>query len=124
MVLSFAAARRALVLAVLALLVLAMSASFATAQTAPADDDVGDQVVEVLPLRAGLIDPPVTSQILDVLQLAEDEGSELVVLQYSSAGGVSVDLDEVLGRIEASEVPVAVLVGPLGVGAEAAGAAG
>jgi membrane-bound serine protease (ClpP class) len=137
MSISLPAVRRALVLSVLALLVLAMTASLATAQTDVVDDsdasvddsgasvdDSDGQVVEVLPLRAGLIDPPVTSQILDVLELAEAQGSQLVVLQYSSPGGVSVDLDEVLGRMEASEVPVAVLVGPLGVGADAAGAAG
>jgi membrane-bound serine protease (ClpP class) len=124
MSISLPAVRRALVLSVLALLVLALTASFATAQTEEVDDGLGDQVIEVLPLRAGLIDPPVTSQILDVIELAEAQGSQLVVLQYSSPGGVSVDLDTVIGRMEASEVPVAVLIGPLGVGAEAAGAAG
>jgi membrane-bound serine protease (ClpP class) len=72
-------------------------------------------------LRGGFIDPPVTAQILDVLDLAEEQGSELVVLQYSSPGGVSVDVEEVLARLRASTVPVAVLVGPLGVGAEAGG---
>ena len=124
MSISLPAVRRALVLAVLALLVLALTASLATAQTGEVEEDLGDQVVEVLPLRAGLIDPPVTAQILDVLELAEAQGSQLVVLQYSSPGGVSVDMDEILARIEASDVPVAVLVGPLGVGADAAGAAG
>jgi membrane-bound serine protease (ClpP class) len=130
MSISLPAVRRALALSVLALLVLALTASFATAQTEADDpdgrigDDSGTQVVEVLPLRAGLIDPPVTSQILDVLEIAEDQGSQLVVLQYSSPGGVSVDLDTVIDSMEASEIPIAVLVGPLGVGAEAAGAAG
>jgi len=131
MSISLPAVRRALVLTVLALLVLALTASFATAQTGEAgeegdegDERLGDQVVEVLPLRAGLIDPPVTSQILDVIELAEAQGSQLVVLQYSSPGGVSVDLDAVIDRMETSDVPIAVLVAPLGDGAEAAGAAG
>lgn len=124
MVLPLTAVRRALVLAVLALLVLAMTASLVTAQTEDAGNGSENQVVEVLPLRAGLFDPPVTAQILDVLALAEAEGSQLLVLQYSSPGAVSVDVDEVLTAIRDSEVVVAVLVGPLGVGAEAAGAAG
>ena len=128
MSISLPALRRALVLSVLALLVLALTASFATAQTEEVEQEVdgapGEQVVEVLPLRAGLIDPPVTSQILDVIDLAEAQGSQLVVLQYSSPGGVSVDLDEVIDRMQATDVPVAVLIGPLGVGAQAAGAAG
>lgn len=130
---SFAALRRTLSVGVLVVLALAITATLAVAQTDV--DDGGDDldgdgatapghVVDILPLRDGFIDPPVTAQILDILDLAEDEGSELVVLQYSSAGGVSVDLDEVLDRIANASVPVAVLVGPLGTGAEAAGAAG
>jgi membrane-bound serine protease (ClpP class) len=129
---------RALVLAVLApltlLVTLGLTASLATASplaqgasddaTGGASDAGSRRVVEVLPLRGGFIDPPVTAQILDVLELAERDGSELVVLQYSSPGGVSVDVDQVLGAIEASPVPVAVLIGPIGVGAEAVGAAG
>ena len=81
-------------------------------------------VVEVLPLRGGFIDPPVAAQISDVIALADDRGSDLVVLQYSSPGGVALDLDELLDTVTSSPVPVAVLVGPLGRGAEAVGAAG
>jgi membrane-bound serine protease (ClpP class) len=121
------ALRRALVLAVLASLTLALTASLAVAQTGDGSDRDGEtasRTVEILPLRSGFIDPPVTAQILDIIEIAEENGSELVVLQYTSPGGVSVDLDEVLATMEASPVPIAVLVGPLGTGAEAAGAAG
>jgi membrane-bound serine protease (ClpP class) len=126
---SLAAVRRTLTVLVLALLLLGAVATLAAAQDSAQDGDeppaAGDaRLVEILPLRGGFIDPPVTNQILDVLALAESNGSELVVLQYSSPGGVSVELDELLGRIEASPVPVAVLVGPIGRGAQAAGAAG
>jgi membrane-bound serine protease (ClpP class) len=122
-----AAVRRLATIVVLTLLTVVSTATLVLAQTEAdaADAPAGDaRVVEVLPLRGGFIDPPVTAQIRDVLDLAEEQGSELVVLQYSSPGGVSVDLDEVLARLRASTVPVAVLVGPLGVGAEAGGAAG
>lgn len=136
---SLAAVRRFLTIAVLALVTLALTATLATvpagAQTDGEDGDgggteaeldapAGARVVEILPLRGGFIDPPVTAQIADVLEVAETQGSELVVLQYSSPGGVSVDLDEVVDLLRSSSVPVAVLVGPLAVGAEAGGAAG
>ncbi|MFP4310962.1 MAG: NfeD family protein [Nitriliruptoraceae bacterium] len=90
----------------------------------PDDGEVATTSVEILPLRGGFIDPPVVAQIRDVLAIAEREGSELVVLQYTSGGGVSVDVDDLLRTIEDSPVPVAALIGPLGTGAEAAGAAG
>ena len=79
--------------------------------------------VEILPLRDGFLDPPVAAQFLDVLELAEREGAELVVLQLNARGGVSVDTAELAARIAASPVPVAVYVGPIGTGPAAAGAA-
>jgi membrane-bound serine protease (ClpP class) len=119
-----AAVRRLATIVVLALVTVVSTATLVLAQS-PADEPAGDaRVIEVLPLRGGFIDPPVTAQVVDVLDLAEEQGSELVVLQYSSPGGVSVDVEELLARVRASTVPVAVLVGPLGVGAEAGGAAG
>jgi len=128
----FVAVRRLLCSAVLALLGLGLVASSAAAQELPSDlvdgpcpDDIEEtRVVEVLPLRGGFVDPPVSDQIQDVIELAEVEGSELVILQYSARGGVSLDLDELLGRMEAANVPIAVLIGPLGTGAEARGAGG
>jgi membrane-bound serine protease (ClpP class) len=79
--------------------------------------------VEILPLRGGFLDPPVAAQFLDVLELAEREGAELVVLQLNARGGVSVDTAELAARIAESPIPVAVYVGPIGTGPVAAGAA-
>lgn len=93
------------------------------ARAGEGDAAVGTRV-EILPLRGGLIDPPVAAQVHDVIELAERDGSQLVVLQYSAGGGVSVDLDELLTMIDETPVPVAVLVGPLGTAPEAVGAAG
>lgn len=96
----------------------------------PSTDVAGAQTVvesrrvEVLPLRGGLIDPPVRAQIEDVLDLAEREGAELVVLQFTSPGGVSVDAVELAARIAASPIPVAAYLGPIGSGPAASGAAG
>ena len=127
MVCSPAASGRALVLA--ALIALLLAVPLTSAPAAAADEpsgEVADPVtsVEVLPLRGGFLDPPVVAQIRDVLELAEVEASDLVVLQYTSTGGVSLDLDDLLRTIETSPVPVAALIGPLGTGAEAVGAAG
>lgn len=125
-----AALRRLLVVLVLPVLLLGLTASLASAaQTADdaglpsGDADSVERLVEILPLT-GFLDPPTSAQITDVLDLAAADGSVLVVLQLDAGGGVSVDTDELLAAIEASPVPVAVLIGPLGSGPRAAGAAG
>ena len=96
--------------------------AFAAPMPAAAQTDV--RRVEILPLRGGFLDPPVAAQLDDVLDLAEREGAELVVLQLDAAAGVSVDTAEVVTRIAASPVPVAVTVGPIGTAPTAGGAAG
>jgi membrane-bound serine protease (ClpP class) len=123
-----AALRRTILLAALLAVALAswgavLAPSGASAQS-DQDDPAASTSVEILPLRGGFIDPPVAAQIRDVLDIAERDGSALVVLQYTSGGGVSVDVDDLLRTIESSPVPVAALIGPLGTGAEAAGVAG
>lgn len=129
---------RALFVAVLGAVLAGLSVSAVAAAPLAADDGIlGPEsgrcpqidrsqlrTVEVLPLRGGFVDPPVAAQVADIIELAEREGSELVVLQYASAGGVSSGIDALVARVASSEVPVAVLVGPLGTGAEAQGAAG
>jgi membrane-bound serine protease (ClpP class) len=129
---SLAAVRRALVLTVLALVTLGLTASLAwarpdvtvVAQDAGTTEEGADTpIIEILPV-SGFLDPPVAAQLRDVLEQAEREGSDLVVVQLDSDGGVSVDVDELLTLIATSAVPVAVLVGPLGTAPDAAGAAG
>ena len=136
------AVRRLCLLAVLALVVLGMTASLAVAAdgggaaAVPQDPAHGDVVladaqpedgpetfVEVLPFD-GFVDPPVTAQIRDVLEQAADEGADLVILQVDSGGGVSTDVEDLVGLIDDSPVPVAVHVGPLGTRPQASGAAG
>lgn len=134
------ALRRILLLVVLAGLLLGLTASLAIAQTDGSDEATDDasteapslpagdeftaeRLVEILPLQ-GFLDPPTSAQILEVLELAAEDGSVLVVLQLDAPGGVSADPDELLAAIEDSPVPVAVLVGPLGSAPRAAGAAG
>jgi len=91
---------------------------------APADAQADARRVEILPMRTGFLDRPVAAQVGDVLDLAEREGAELVVLQFDASAGVSVDTAALVARIAASPVPVAVSVGPIGSAPKAAGAAG
>jgi len=102
-------------------LVLPLLAALLPAHVAEAQAEM--RRVEILPLRGGFLDPPVAGQISDVIDLAEREGAELVILQFDSAGGVAVDTAELTARIAASGVPVAVTIGPIGSGPRAAGAA-
>ncbi len=88
-----------------------------------ADAQADVRRVEILPLRGGFLDPPVVAQIGDILDLAEREGAELVVLQFDAPGGVSIDTEVVVARIAASPVPVAVSIAPIGSAPRAAGAA-
>ena len=115
---------RSLALAALVATLLAVALP-STSAWAEEDAEPGTRTsVEILPLRGGFIDPPVSAQIRDVLEVAARDGSDLVVLQYSSGGGVSVDMDDLLRALEDAPVPVATLIGPLGTSAEAVGAAG
>ncbi len=132
-----AAVRRLCSLAVVALLVLGMTAALSVTLEGPALAQGGDASgaqgpaeaaevetsVEVLPFD-GFVDPPVTAQIRDVLAQAEDEGADLVILQLDSGGGVSTDVEELVALIDESSVPVATHVGPLGTRPTASGAAG
>lgn len=96
-------------------------AALATESSEPSGD-AADAVVEVLPI-SGLLDPPVAGAIRDLLVEADESGSELVVLQVSGPGGVSVDVPGLLAAVDDAEVPVAVLVAPqAGIDATAGGA--
>ena len=116
--------RRALVVLVSAVLLVAALASVAAAQGSETPEvPSGDgQVIDILPVE-GYLDPPVADQILDVVREANELGHELVVIQIDHAGAVSVDVDELADAIQASEVPVVVYVGPLTARAHAQGAA-
>lgn len=114
---------RPLRIALLVLLALPVAAQALAGAPAVAQEDGGVRRVEILPLRDGFLDPPVAAQIGDVLDLAEAEGAELVVLELDAAGGVSVDTAALVARIAASPVPVAATVGPIGSAPRAAGAA-
>lgn len=120
-------APRARTLLVLFLLAASLLGALATGAVAQQDlpEDTGDEVlrtVDILPLQ-GYIDPPVAGAIIDVIDEANDRDSEVVVIQLDAAGSISADLDELIGAIRSSEVPVVVFIGPGTVQAEAGGSA-
>jgi membrane-bound serine protease (ClpP class) len=66
-------------------------------------------VVEVLPIR-GFLDPPLVSAIVRLIDNAERDGVELVVIQIDGPGAISADADRLLEAVQNSTVPVAVFV--------------
>ncbi|MBY5161842.1 NfeD family protein [Salsipaludibacter albus] len=110
-----------LALVLVALATLVVRPAVATESDA-VDDTPAGSVVEVLPVT-GLLDPPVGSTITRLLDQADADGAELVVLQVSGPGGVSIDTLGLVDAVRDADVPVAVLVAPqAGVEATAAGA--
>jgi membrane-bound serine protease (ClpP class) len=78
----------------------------------PADDPGFVSVLEV----SGLLDRVLVDFVETSLAEAEEDGALALVLQLNSGGAVVADerLDRLVERIEASEVPVDVWVGPSG----------
>jgi membrane-bound serine protease (ClpP class) len=76
--------------------------------------------VHVSELRGGI--GPVTANFIDrALDRAEDNHATLWVLELDTPGGLISATDEIVQRIEAATVPVAVYVSPLGARAASAG---
>jgi len=97
----------------LAVGVVAAAAPFVTAAAA---EDGGIRVVQI----QGLLDAPNASLLRSTIAQANDARSALLVLQIDSNGALDVDVTPILDDIRASEVPIAVWVGPSG--ADASGA--
>lgn len=106
---------RAIPAAVLLTLGLLASASAAAAQSQARSGTV--DVIEV----AGPIDRTVAGFISDTIADANDRGSEVVVVQLDTPGGLGAPLAALVDQIRASAVPVAVWVGPPGARAAGAG---
>ncbi len=69
----------------------------------------------------GVINPVSTEFILDAVDNAEDSGAELLVIQIDTPGGLMKSMHEIVKKILAADVPVAVYVGPSGSRAGSAG---
>jgi membrane-bound serine protease (ClpP class) len=80
----------------------------------------GEHVVEVVDLE-GIIDPTAADYLTTQIDNAEADGSDLVVIQLNTPGGLSVATERMVQTILNSRVPVVVWVGPPGARAASAG---
>lgn len=89
---------------------------FSSTAGAQADGPLID-VVEV----SGIIDQSIADYLRETIARAEADGAEAVVLQLDTPGGLGVSMEEIVGLVTNSGVPVAVWVGPSGAQAASAG---
>lgn len=82
--------------------------------------DAADAHVAVARLR-GTINPAAASYVERALATAEESGAVLFVLQLDTPGGLDTSMRQIIQRILASPVPVAVYVAPPGARAASAG---
>lgn len=105
-------------LAVALLLAACLLNLLATGAAAQRDDGAKVDIVEV----SGLLDRTLAGYLGDAIAGAAERGSEVVVVQLDTPGGLGVDGLALAEQIAASEVPVVVWVGPAGARAVGAGA--
>jgi len=98
--------RTAALFLVLCALALA-GAGLASAQSSADSGPVVD-VVEAF----GVLDPQLAGYVIDRIESANRDKSVLVVLELDSAGALETDPRKIVDAIAASEVPVAVWIGP------------
>ncbi|HWC31759.1 MAG TPA: nodulation protein NfeD, partial [Actinomycetota bacterium] len=78
------------------------------------------RVVEVVELE-GVIDPTTSEYLLEQIDDAAEAGSEAVIVQLDTPGGLAVAMEEMVQAILDSDVPIVVWVGPPGAQAASAG---
>lgn len=80
----------------------------------------GEHVIEVVELE-GVIDPTTAGYLEARIDSAISDGSDAVILQLDTPGGLDVSMRDMVQRIVRSPVPVVVWVGPPGARAASAG---
>ena len=79
-----------------------------------------NHVVDVVELE-GVIDPTTAGYLESKLDAAADGGSEVVIIQLDTPGGLDISMRDMVQRILRSPVPIVVWVGPPGARAGSAG---
>jgi membrane-bound serine protease (ClpP class) len=69
----------------------------------------------------GVINPVATEYIIQGIESAEEQGAELLVIELDTPGGLMVSMHDIVKKILAADVPVAVFVSPPGSRAGSAG---
>jgi membrane-bound serine protease (ClpP class) len=70
---------------------------------------------------SGLIDPPTAGYLKGRIETAQTDGSEALILQLDTAGGLDTSMREIVAGETASQVPVVAWVAPRGARAASAG---
>ncbi|HVM12697.1 MAG TPA: nodulation protein NfeD, partial [Actinomycetota bacterium] len=96
----------------------ALGLALGTAASGSAQEDA--HVVEVVEL-SGVIDPTTAGYLTERIRSAADDGSEVVIVQLDTPGGLVVSMREMVREILRARVPVVVWVGPPGARAASAG---
>ena len=98
------------------------TASGATAQPEGEGDAPAppEHVIEVVDLE-GVIDPTTAAYLESRFDIAAADGSEVVIVQLDTPGGLDVSMRDMVQEILRSPVPVVVWVGPPGARAASAG---
>lgn len=99
------------------LLALGFVLGIASAASGQSGDGPLVDVVEI----EGVIDQTIADYLDERVVAANRDGAEVVVIQLDTPGGLGVSMEEIVGDIEASRVPVVVWVGPPGAQAASAG---
>jgi len=69
----------------------------------------------------GVINPVAAEYIMQSIERAEEEGAELLIIELDTPGGLMVSMHDIVKKILAADVPVAVYVSPPGSRAGSAG---
>lgn len=89
-------------------------------QASASAQDSAPHTIDVIELD-GVIDPTTAGFLADTMRSANEEGSELIVIQLDTPGGLDVSMRDMVQEILGSRAPVAVWVGPPGARAASAG---
>ena len=69
----------------------------------------------------GVINPVSAEYIIQSIERAEEDGAELLIIQLDTPGGLMVSMHNIVKKILAADVPIAVFVSPPGSRAASAG---
>ncbi|MDQ3877774.1 MAG: nodulation protein NfeD [Actinomycetota bacterium] len=112
----------ALVVACTAAAIVATLAESAQAQSCPpnATCDSGRHTIDLVQV-SGIIDPPTAGYLKVRIASAQNDGSEALILQLDTPGGLDTSMREIVSEIVDSQVPVIAWVAPRGARAVSAG---
>ncbi|MBN1153897.1 nodulation protein NfeD [candidate division KSB1 bacterium] len=98
------------------LIVLLIQSSLSVAESSAAAP-----VVDLIKIESGTINPVSAEYIIDAIDNAEKNGSQCLIIQLDTPGGLLSSTQKIVQEMMASEIPIVVYVYPSGAGAVSAG---